>query len=116
MPPESIKTVQIDPRIHWFKDHKAKILAGPPLDDCPVLIINWQNPASWNYGCRFIIHRRWLIVVGDIGEAVYEWSEDLSLDFLASLDFAYFLSKCQASPAGKNFVQWDSDKAILTLR
>ncbi len=46
-------------------------------------------------------------MIGDIGEAVFEWSEDLTLDFLASLNFDYFLGKCQASPAGKEFEQWD---------
>jgi hypothetical protein len=100
-------------RHEWFKEHQAVFIARPPhgTSGNDVIIINWQNPKSWNYGCRFIIHRRWLIVVGDIGEATYEWSQDLTLEFLASLDFGYFHSKCVASEAGRKFEQWDGKVA-----
>ena len=86
-----------------FKDHKAELL----IFLTPVVIINWQKPGTWNYGCRFIIHRRWLTVVGDIGEATYEWGQDLTLEFLAGLDFGYFHSKCRASETGKDYDEWD---------
>mgnify|MGYP006921383536 FL=1 len=92
-------------RERWFKDHAAKIIG---IEECPegcTTVISWQNPQSWNYGCRFIIHRRWLSIVGDIGEAVFEWSQDLTLDFLAGIDLHYFLGKCQASPEGNKFEQ-----------
>lgn len=94
-------------RDEWFKDHKAN-LVSPSVE---ITVINWANPKSWNYGCRFIIHRRWLCVIGDIGEATFEWSQDITIEFLASLDFGYFLSKCRASPHGKDFEQWDGDVA-----
>lgn len=93
----------------WFKDHKAN-----KVDAADCILINWANPQSWNYGCRFIIHRRWLCVVGDIGEAVYEWGNDITLDFLAGLDFGYFHGKCQASPEGRKFEDWDSQVANTT--
>jgi hypothetical protein len=57
-----------------------------------------------------------LTVLGDIGEAVYEWGQDISLEFLASLDFGYFHGKCQASESGRDFDIWDVDKAIVQLR
>lgn len=96
-------------REEWFKNHKASLL----LDRPEVQIISWQNPASWNYGCRFIIHRRWLCVVGDIGEATFEWSQDLTLEFLASLDFGYFMGKCEASREGSTFESFNSNIAEL---
>lgn len=95
----------------WFKDHKAGF-----TENSASTIINWQNPGSWNYGCRFIIHRRWLIVVGDIGEAVYEWGQDVTLEFLAGLDFHYFHGKCQASPEGRKFEQWDTAVAKVNIQ
>jgi hypothetical protein len=97
-----------DCREHWFKDHKATRISVVNGADFPQ-IIDWSKPGTWTYGCRFIIYRRWLCVVGDIGEATFEWSEDLTLDFLAQIDFGYFLSKCRASPSGKDFDQWDID-------
>lgn len=98
----------------WFKDHKAQCQATGDIGKIvwsTSLLIHWQNPKSWNYGCRFIIHRQWLIVVGDIGEAVYQWSDDITLEFLAQLDFGYFLGKCQASEKGRDFSMWDSGVA-----
>jgi hypothetical protein len=97
-------------REHWFKNHVAQCAATGDIGGLHwenALVIRWQNPASWNYGCRFIIHRQWLIVVGDIGEAVYQWSEDISLGFMAGLDFGYFHGKCVASESGRAYVEWD---------
>jgi hypothetical protein len=95
-------------REHWFKSHQATFISELP----GALVILWRNPDSWNYGCRFIIHSRWLCVVGDIGEAVYEWNcernENLKLYFLAGCDFHYFHSKCQSSEHGRCFNDWDS--------
>jgi hypothetical protein len=100
-------------REEWFKEHRATFVCDNPVEE-PVkfiTVINWQNPASWNYGCRFIIHRRWLCVVGDIGEAVYEWGQDLTLEFLAQIDFGYFHSKCQASEKGRSYEMFDPEVA-----
>lgn len=99
----------------WFKDHKAVLIPAGAEETSPVIIINWQTPGSWNYGCRFIIHSRWLIVMGDIGEAVYEWSEDLTPEFLLGLDCGYFLSKCQSSETGRKFEEWDSEMAFKAV-
>lgn len=97
----------------WFKDHVATWIDKLPtgLIGCGATVISWQNPKSWNYGCRFIIHRQWLIVVGDIGEAVYQWGGNITLEFLAQIDFGYFLGKCQASEKGRDFSMWDSGVA-----
>lgn len=106
---EYVEQQMKDCREIWFKNHVANIICDvhePTRGD--TIIINWQNPKSWNYGCRFIIHRRWLCVVGDIGEATFEWSQDLTFNFLAGIDFHYFLGKCEASPSGKDFTQWDT--------
>lgn len=104
-------------RTQWFKDHKANVIVDDkhPLHG-DTIVIGWQNPESWNYGCRFIIHRRWLTVIGDIGEAIYEWSQSLTLEFLAGLDFGYFHGKCQSSETGRNFVMWNGDLCVPALK
>ncbi|MDB6027530.1 MAG: hypothetical protein JWM68_3753 [Verrucomicrobiales bacterium] len=100
-------------RNEWFKDHVATIVSQ---NEHGGTVINWQNPGSWNYGCRFIIHAGWLIVVGDIGEAVYQWSGKLTLEFLAGIDFGYFYGKCQASEKGKSYDSFDSRIAHANLQ
>ncbi len=109
---EYIERVSKEWREQSFKNHAAEsLLPGGVEQTSKTIIINWQNPGSWNYGCRFLIHRRWLCVVGDIGEATYEWSQDLTLEFLASLDFGYFAGKCRASEHGSKYESWDVDVA-----
>ena len=103
-------------RENWFQNHKAKssttsMVLGDSTIGLGTTIINWQNPNSWNYGCVFIIHKRWLIVTGDIGEAVYEWSSDITLEFLGGIDFSYFHSKCQSSEVGRHFTDWNEHVA-----
>ena len=98
-------------RERWFKDHKATVLLNRP----EVIIIEWRNPTSLAYACRFIIHRQWLCVVGDIGEATFQWSQDITIEFLASLEFNYFLSKCRASNSGVKFEQWDAAVAYTNI-
>lgn len=103
-------------REHWFKDHKAEVLGNTVmLGIPPCMVINWQNPKSWNYGCRFIIHRRWLCVVGDIGEATYGWGQDLTLEFFDGMDFGYFHSKCCSSETGGKFEGWNPRFCISEL-
>jgi hypothetical protein len=104
----------------WFKDHRSTFLSPEPFtiplagavnDGQNAIAILWRNPESWNYGCHFIIHRNFLCVTGDIGEAVYGWGERLQLPFLAGINFGYFLEKCCASENGRDFKVWDSDIA-----
>ncbi len=102
-----------------FKNHKATLLVDQPqrLYDVRngIQVINWQAPGTWIYGCRFIIHSSWLTVLGDMGEAVYQWSEPITPQFLKGLDFDYFMGKCQASPHGKQFMTFDSRVAFQNL-
>ncbi len=98
-------------RDSWFKNHQAKILT----QTYAVTVIEWRNPESWNYGCRFIIHSQWLTVVGDIGEAVYQWSDKLTLNFLGGCAFHYFKGKCQASESGKDFQSFESELAAFGI-
>lgn len=95
----------------WFMNHKAEVKKADEV----VTVIYWQNPDTWNYACRYFIHRRWLMVVGDLGEAIYEWGQDISLEFLSKLDFHYFHGKCRSSVTGCRYQQWDSNVAYTNL-
>lgn len=95
-------------REEWFANHVATYLSDSTnTAEHPVIIINWQKPGRWDYGCRFIIHANWLTVIGDLGEAVYQWGERLTPEFLAKLNFDYFMGKCVASEVGRPFTAFD---------
>jgi hypothetical protein len=60
-----------------------------------------------------------LIVLGDFGDAVYSWSQKVSLEFLADCDLDYFHSKCVSVPRivlDNNFMFWDSSIALNKLK
>jgi len=87
----------------WFKDHQV---TSHSIDR-----IVWQKPGSSVYRADYILHGPFLAVVGDMGEAVYQWSENLTWAFLNGLNFGYFHSKCRASPKGFPWYDWDEQVA-----
>jgi hypothetical protein len=95
----------------WFPNHKATI------ETCPngVTTIEWKKPGTGIFGVRYVLWGGTLYVSGDIGEAVYCWSSEISIQFLASCNLDYFLGKCQASETGRSFVEWDDDVARYKL-
>lgn len=113
---EKVKNQQERCKTEWFKNHKAEVITDETNQRGNTMVVNFSAPNTWNYGCRLIIHRRWLIVVGDMGEAVYEWGEDLTLQFLNRIDFGYFYGKCQASEEGRRLTFWDATEAIESIK
>lgn len=99
-------------REEWFKNHRASVL----LKNEHATVIDWTKPGTWTYGLRIIIHRRWLIIVGDIEEATYEWGQDITPAFLSELNFDYFLGKCRAAASGRKFHTWNSRVAYANLQ
>ena len=98
-------------REKWFQNHRATILHTAP----ELTLYEWKAPGTWNHGMRFILHSRWLSILGDIGEATYEWSGTLSPGFLCEIGFNYFRSKCCASEEGRQFDHFDADLGRLAL-
>lgn len=85
----------------WFKNHRAT------LSDKGVLV--WAAPNTSTYRIDYQCYRNNLIVTGDVGDAIFAWSELVTFEWIATLDLDYFMGKCQASEAGRDFYQWDGD-------
>lgn len=78
--------------------------------------LTWRRPNSRLYSVKYmIVDERILVVTGDLGHAMYMWSEPVTFEWLASCDQGYFRSKCTASEVGYGFYEWDEDKAIQTI-
>lgn len=78
----------------------------------PFTTIVWRRPKSSNWYVRYVVdHDAGLLYVsGDIGEEIYRWSGEVTLPFLAHLDFSYFRSKSQCQ--GRNHRQWEGDVCL----
>lgn len=93
-------------RKRWFKKHEPKITV---CDETKTITIRWAEPGTWNYGVFYTIHstRGTLTVFGDLGEATYQWSGVVDIDFIGGCNIHYFQGKCQASSCGDRGKDWN---------
>ena len=92
----------------WFAEHIATVsTAKDHIGD--ITTLEWRKPGTWNYRIVYMMRGGMLLVYGDMGEAVYQWSGQIDLEFLASCSLDYFTSKCQASEQGRGGQEWDED-------
>lgn len=78
--------------------------------------IRWQQPGVWNFAIKYVITDNVLMVYGDLGEAIYAWSSNISLPFLSTLGIHYFASKCMASECGQGYREWCYEAAEECLQ
>lgn len=61
-------------------------------------IITFKNPQSSHYWIRFLFTNRFMIIVGDLGEAIFEFSELINFDRIIEYkDYHYMMSKYNSS-------------------
>jgi len=75
-------------------------------------VITWKKPGTSINSIRFIISGVYLCAVGDLGDAVYQWSERITPQFLGTCDFSYMFGKVRAYPGDTKFRDWDNRVAI----
>ncbi len=123
---ELLESYKKDTRERWFKDHVAKVetwIAFESKDDAnpknTALSIRWARPNDSNYAVHYVILRNQgtVVVMGDIGEAVYRFSSPIDMAFLASLDTGYFAGKQVAAEKGTAHGKtWDGQIALEEVR
>jgi hypothetical protein len=75
----------------WFKDHVATMFPSGK-------ILLWSKPGTGVYRVKYQVDERYLIITGDIGDAIFCWSQPVSFDFVAGCDLEYIKGKCVAKP------------------
>lgn len=102
----------------WFAKHHASFAFLPAADGegWPVHTLNWAKPGTGMYAIRYVIMGPVLMVWGDLDSAVYRWSQAITWQFLASCDLQYFAGKCEASPVGRTFEEYDRDDAFADFK
>lgn len=94
----------------WCRAHVPEV-SGDGLH------IRFATPGTSVYSANFRISGGFLLVWGDVDDAVYRWGERLTWEFLRSLrSFDYFASKCMAHPEGRRARGWDGDVAWEVLQ
>ena len=74
----------------YFENHKAKLEKGEKIT-----ILNWRNKNGGSfYYIRYVLDGNYLYITGDIGCAIFKFSEKADLETIAKYyDFDYFKSK-----------------------
>jgi hypothetical protein len=80
--------------------------------------LEWKKPDSNIYAIWYVRQYGTLMVFGDCYEATYQWNyqKNLDLNWIAGLNSGYFISKCRASPHGRDPRVWNIQKAEEQLR
>lgn len=96
----------------WFKNHVVRefVTYGADQPD-PVIKLVWAQPKTGVNRINYLLYRGHLFVGGDLGDAVYEWSSQIGLPFLANCDISYFGGKCRASSSEPRGKQWFEERA-----
>ena len=100
-------------------DQFAKFDANASEDEkinIGIEVLTWKNPGSYNYYVKYIVIGNTLCVYGDLGEAIYQWSENVTFEWVSNLDLSYFAGKCQASEVGRDFKEWSERKAREAMK
>lgn len=99
---------------HIIRDHQVIFRAGSPRVE--VMTFGDKN-GSLNCRIDYMIRNGALAVYGDLGESIYRWYGEISLEWIATCDLGYFHGKCEASSEGDGGGQgarphdWDGDQA-----
>lgn len=96
-------TTDVEPH-DVFENHVAKYKKYS--DDLETL--EWKALDSSTMAIWYVRQHGTLMVWGDCYDAVYQWYPDISLKAISGFNEGYFISKCQASPHGRNPVVFDS--------
>ena len=100
-------------REECFCEHVAK-LKTVDVGSEAITVLDWRNPNSGHYAMRFLFERNFIIVTGDLGEAVFELTELAEPSRVAKYDIAYLHSKLRCSSEG--FSSFCGDYALDEIK
>jgi hypothetical protein len=98
-----------------FKDHKASLIGLLCTDS---VTVDWRKPGTGVMAIRYRIDGKYLLVTGDMGDAIFAWSQPISFRFFANCGLDYFKEKCVAKPAdieARFFDTWCDHELRLTV-
>jgi len=101
----------------WFGNHEVVSLQRiGTLESKVEGRLVWREPGTNINSIEYRLINNYLLVFGDLGEAIYWWSSPHSFEWIAGLNLDYFRGKCQASEVGKDFKEWNEKQALEKAR
>lgn len=95
----------------WFEKNEATLQQSFVFGRSTEFL-TWKRPNSSIYSVYYEYYNGLLVVHGDLGDAIYQWHRDIGdLEDVSKVELDYFASKCLASEVGREYVEWDRQKA-----
>lgn len=102
---EKMKEIEVE----WFPEHVASF---EQLSESTA-VLSFRKPGTNVYAVGYVLDRNYLIITGDIGEAIFCLTEKAKLKSLAEeYSTSYLFGKLRA---GRDAYDFDSEKAIQKL-
>jgi|GEM_PF-1194943 len=96
-------------RERWFKNHKATLTTMGNLQ-----VLEWKEPGTSIYSCRYVFDGNRMYISGDIGSAVFDLTWKADVHSFNKLSIGYFESKMDAFSDDRR--DFSSEKAVKRLR
>jgi hypothetical protein len=99
-----------------FKNHRVRVRSfissdsNGPSAYRPIEEFYWAAPGVGDFSCTYLFRRNRLIVFGDLGEAIYVWSEIIPPKFVAETNYDYFIKKYMEIDGPVRLYDWDADR------
>lgn len=103
------RDIEKEIRERWFYEHLAEYSEQGKLK-----VLVWSKPKSWMYGTKYIFDGCNMYVSGDIGEAVFCFTEKADVHTFKDYNIDYFESKLRAY--GEERRTFDPARAVKRLR
>ena len=91
----------------FYKDY---IATYKRIDD-HLETLQWKAPGTSNRAMWFVRQYGTLMVFGDMGEAVYQWYPDITIESIGlNMSLERYVCKCKASEYGRRPYAWDAQQ------
>lgn len=93
------KESETEIRTEWFKDHKAELVYFHKvtlLKAEEIIVLDWRKPDTCIFAVRYVFDGNHMYVSGDLGEAVFHFTEKADPDRIAGYNLSYFNEKLKA--------------------
>ena len=104
-----MRNVDQEIRERWFNDHQATLTKHGDLE-----VIEWREPGTNIYYCRYVFDKNRIYISGDIGQAIFDLTWKATIHSFDDINLGYFYSKLSAFSDDKK--DFNSDNTVKRLR
>lgn len=105
----SYKETETQIKENWFKNHVAKLTQHGDMQ-----VLEWRQPGTSNYYCKYVFDNNKIYISGDIGEAVFSLTWKAEINSFDDIYLGYFEEKLSAYSGDRR--DFSSERAVKRLR